>query len=54
MMTLAVLCSLGWNIADAMQLVEARRPVVDFAEVYVRSVESYLETSDRRKVGLQQ
>jgi protein-tyrosine phosphatase len=53
MMTLAVLCSLGWNIEDAMQLIEARRPVVDFAEVYVQSVESFLQTSERGKVGLQ-
>ena len=53
MMTLAVLCSLGWNIADALQLIEARRPVVDFAEVYVQSVESFLQTSDRGKVELQ-
>lgn len=53
MMTLAVLCSLGWNIEDAMQLIEARRPVVDFAEVYVQSVESFLQTSERGKVGSQ-
>ena len=53
MMTLAVLCSLGWNIEDAMQLIEARRPVVDFAEVYVQSVESFLQASERGKVGLQ-
>ena len=53
MMALAVLCSLSWNVDDAMQLIEARRPVVDFAEVYVQSVENFLETSERRKVGLQ-
>ncbi len=53
MMTLAILCSLGWNLADAMQLIEARRPVVDFAEVYVQSVESFLYTSDRGKAELQ-
>ncbi len=52
MMTLAVLCSLGWSVADAMQLVEARRPVVDFAEVYVQSVESFLQTSDPRESGV--
>jgi protein-tyrosine phosphatase len=50
MMTLAILCSLGWNIADAMHLIEARRPVVDFAEVYVQSVEGFLEISERGKV----
>ncbi len=43
MMTLAVLCSLGWKLNDAMQLVESKRPVADFAEVYVDSVERFLE-----------
>ncbi|HZP63740.1 MAG TPA: dual specificity protein phosphatase [Terriglobales bacterium] len=43
MMTLAILCGLGWDIEEAMQLIEARRPVVDFADVYVRSVKHYLE-----------
>src|SRR5437870_2911414 len=39
MMALAVLCSLSWKLEDAIGLIEARRPVVDFADVYVRSVE---------------
>ena len=43
MMTLALLCSMGWKMVDAMRLIEARRPVVDFAEVYVGSVERFLE-----------
>ncbi len=43
MMALAVLGSMGWELEEAMQLMEARRPVADFAEVYVRSVEEYLE-----------
>jgi protein-tyrosine phosphatase len=51
MMTLAVLCSLSWNLADAMQLIEARRPVVDFPEVYVQSVETFLQASERGKVA---
>src|SRR5579862_6289034 len=38
MMTLALLGVMGWSLEDAMRLVEARRPVADFAEVYVRSV----------------
>jgi predicted protein tyrosine phosphatase len=42
MMTLAVLGSMGWNIQDAMRMIEARRPVVDFADVYVESVEKFL------------
>lgn len=43
MMALAILCSLGWSLRDGMNLIEARRPVVDFADVYVRSVERFLE-----------
>jgi len=43
MMALAVLCSLSWKVEDAKRLIAARRPVVDFADVYVRSVERFLE-----------
>jgi len=43
MMALAVLCSLSWKLGQAMQLIEARRPMVDFADVYVNSVERFLE-----------
>jgi protein-tyrosine phosphatase len=43
MMTLAVLSVMGWTTEDAMDLIEGRRPVADFAEVYVRSVEDYLK-----------
>jgi len=43
MMTLALLGVMGWNIEDAMDLIEARRPAADFAEVYVRSVEDFLQ-----------
>jgi protein-tyrosine phosphatase len=42
MMTLALLGVLGWTVEDAMDLIEARRPAADFAEVYVRSVEDFL------------
>jgi len=44
MMALAVLCSLDWQIDAAMQLIESRRPVVDFADVYVESVRLFLES----------
>jgi protein-tyrosine phosphatase len=47
MMTLAILCSLGWKVADALQLIEARRPVVDFADVYVNSVKRFLHEQVR-------
>ena len=43
MMALAVLCSLSWKLGEAIQLIETRRPVADFADVYVRSVERFLE-----------
>jgi protein-tyrosine phosphatase len=42
MMALALLCSLGWSLPDAMELIQARRPVVDFPDVYVNSVGNYL------------
>src|SRR5215470_12485707 len=42
MMTLAVLCSQGWELDDAIETISSRRPVVDFAEVYVNSVEKFL------------
>jgi hypothetical protein len=42
MMTLAVLRALGHPLPDAMELIENRRPVVDFAAVYVRSVENFI------------
>jgi len=43
MMTLAVLCAMNWEIESAMRLIETRRPVVDFADVYVESVRHFLE-----------
>lgn len=42
MMALAVLGSIGWNMDDAMRMIETRRPVADFADVYVESVERFL------------
>jgi len=47
MMTLAVLCSTGWTQEAARELIEKRRPVVDFADVYVRSVEKFLDEQVR-------
>jgi len=43
MMTLAVLGSIGWTVDNAMEMIQAKRPVADFAEVYVQSVENYLK-----------
>ena len=42
MMALALLGSMGWDLEDAMELIESRRPVADFPEVYVKSVEEFL------------
>ncbi len=44
MMTLALLAVMGWSVDDAMDLIEARRPAADFADVYVKSVERFLKT----------
>ena len=43
MMALAVLGSMGWRLEDAVELIEGRRPVADLAEVYVQSVEEFLD-----------
>ena len=42
MMTLAVLRVLGWPLFDAIDLIMERRYVVDFADVYVDSVEEFV------------
>lgn len=43
MMALAILCSTGWQMEKALEVIEDRRPVVDFAPVYVDSVKRYLD-----------
>jgi protein-tyrosine phosphatase len=43
MMTLALLRSLGWSLEDARALIQERRYVVDFADVYVDSVEEFMK-----------
>jgi protein-tyrosine phosphatase len=43
MMALALLCALSWRLEDAQILIETKRPVVDFAHVYVDSVKRFLE-----------
>jgi protein-tyrosine phosphatase len=44
MMTLAVLRAMGFGLDDAMDMIQARRKVVDFADVYLRSVEEFMLT----------
>jgi protein-tyrosine phosphatase len=43
MMALAVLRALGYSLDDATTLIETKRHVVDFADVYVRSVEEFIK-----------
>ncbi|HEY3927192.1 MAG TPA: dual specificity protein phosphatase [Candidatus Koribacter sp.] len=43
MMTLAVMRAMGWELEDAMEVIQSRRYVVDFADVYVQSVEKFLK-----------
>jgi protein-tyrosine phosphatase len=45
MMALAILRATGWNLEDAMDTIQSLRPVVDFAPVYVKSVEDYVRKS---------
>jgi protein-tyrosine phosphatase len=49
MMTLAILRTMGWGLEEAMDMIQKRRPVVDFAEVYVRSVEDFMR--EKQAVG---
>jgi protein-tyrosine phosphatase len=44
MMALAVLCASGYSLERAKELIQTKRYVVDFAEVYVRSVEDFLKS----------
>ena len=46
MMTLAILRVLGFALPEAMELIESRRPVVDFAAIYIRSVENFIRASE--------
>jgi protein-tyrosine phosphatase len=43
MMTLAVLRAQGWSLRDAVIEMEDRRDVVDFADVYVQSVQDFMK-----------
>ncbi len=42
MMAMAVLRALGFSRHDAMEMIQSRRHVVDFADVYVDSVEEFM------------
>ena len=47
MMTLAIMRVLGWSLKDAINLIQTRRYVVDFADCYVQSVERFIEIYER-------
>jgi protein-tyrosine phosphatase len=51
MMALAVLCATGYELDEAKKLIQTKRYVVDFAEVYVRSVEEFLKLYGRAEAG---
>jgi protein-tyrosine phosphatase len=42
MMTLALLRALGFELKEALHMIESMRHVVDFADVYVKSVERFI------------
>ena len=54
MMALAVLCATGYPLDEAKRLIQTKRYVVDFAEVYVRSVEEFLKVyaGSRSRAGV--
>lgn len=43
MMALAVLRAMGHSLNEAKKMIESKRYVVDFADVYVRSVERFVQ-----------
>lgn len=51
MMTLAILRSMGWSLHDAKELIQGRRYVVDFADVYVQSVEAFIAIYERSQTA---
>jgi protein-tyrosine phosphatase len=42
MMALAVMRAIGWKLHETQQHIFTNRPVVDFADVYVQSVEAFM------------
>jgi len=49
MMTLAILRVLGWPLDKAKAVIQERRYVVDFADVYVESVEEFIRVYDKNR-----
>ncbi len=46
MMALALLRAMGFSLPVAMDMIQSRRSVVDFADVYVESVEEFARSYD--------
>ena len=44
MMALAVLRAQGWSLTDAVREIEEKRDVVDFADVYLQSVQNFMRS----------
>jgi protein-tyrosine phosphatase len=51
MMTLALMRVLGWSLKDAIHLIGGRRSVVDFADIYVQSVEEFMQIYESAATG---
>jgi protein-tyrosine phosphatase len=51
MMTLAILRAQGWTLEDGRELIQQRRYVVDFADVYVESVEEFMKGYEGAKAA---
>jgi protein-tyrosine phosphatase len=51
MMTLAVMRVLGWPLDVAKDLIQKRRYVVDWADVYVESVEEFMRVYDAARAA---
>ncbi|MBV8205197.1 MAG: dual specificity protein phosphatase family protein [Acidobacteria bacterium] len=51
MMALAVLRATGWSLIEAADLLMERRPVVDLADIYVRSVEDFIRNYEQQPVN---
>jgi protein-tyrosine phosphatase len=51
MMSLAILRVQGWSLEDAMELIQSRRYVVDFADVYVESVEEFVKAYEEARTA---
>jgi protein-tyrosine phosphatase len=53
MMTLALLRAMGNDLDAAKEMIQSRRYVADFADVYVRSVEKFMEGYETADAGRQ-